>query len=296
MKTERRHELQTNVLASSLAHWVKAAQPYSRAGLAVVIALVVALFAWAYLSTQNTRRVATGWDEYFEALTGRNRDPREQLRDISSRYAGTMVGQWARLTLANLELDDGTNRLLQDRKAAREELRGAKEKFMALQSEATHDTILERATYGLALADEALGELEDARKEYRALAEKWPKGPFAAAAKSRADDLDALATKSFYDWLAKYEPPSVSGEPGTPGARPDFLKEPDAGGMLKLPGATTPALPSLPSLDEPLGSEGASDKPEPKATPEPSATPGQSTPEGEPAPQDKPAKSGPELN
>ena len=37
MKTERRHELQTNVLADSLARWIDKAKPYSRAALAVLI-------------------------------------------------------------------------------------------------------------------------------------------------------------------------------------------------------------------------------------------------------------------
>jgi predicted negative regulator of RcsB-dependent stress response len=293
MKTERRHELQTNVLASSLGHWVKVAQPYSRVGLAVVILLVVALFAWAYLSTQNTRRVATGWNEYLDALNGRDPDPRDQLRDISGRYSGTMVGRWARLTLADLQLDAGTNRLLQDRKAARDELRDAREEFKALLLEASHETILQRATYGLALAHEALGELDEARKRYRELAEKWPKGPFAAAAAARADDLDELATKNFYDWFAKYEPPSLATEPGTPGARPDFLTEPDAGGMLKLPSATKPALPSL--TDEPVGPELTSDaNPEPAGVDESSEAPAE-TPTEPPA-EESPAEESPESD
>ncbi len=38
MKTERRHELQTNVLADSLAHWIEAIKPYGRAILAGGIA------------------------------------------------------------------------------------------------------------------------------------------------------------------------------------------------------------------------------------------------------------------
>ena len=83
MKTQRRHELQTNVLAHSLARWIERAKPYSKAGTAVLIAVVVALFAWAYLSTQSTRREADGWNEYFDATGGRNPDPRELLRDIS---------------------------------------------------------------------------------------------------------------------------------------------------------------------------------------------------------------------
>lgn len=261
MKTERRHELQTNVLAHSLARWIEVARPYSRAATAVLIALVVALFAWVYLSTQSSRQQADGWNEYFDAVNGRNPDPRELLRDISSRYAGTMVGQWSRLTLADVQLDDGTNQLLQDRKKAQDELREASEKFQALLLETSHPTIHQRATYGLARAHEALGELERARSEYRSLAKQWPESPFAAPAEARAKDLDELRTKTFYDWLARYEPPPpLSKEPGTPGKRPDFLAEPDAGGLLDMPTLTEPgaAGPSLPSV---IGPAGESPKP-----------------------------------
>jgi hypothetical protein len=303
MKTERRHELQTNVLASSLAHWLKAAQPYSRAGLAIVIALVVALFAWAYLSTQNTRRVADGWNEYFEAVSGSNPDPRAELRDISSRYSDMLIGQWARLTLGNIELDVGTNQLLSDRKAARDQLRESREKFKALLLEATHRTIRERATYGLALTHEGLGELDEARAQYRELAKQWPDGPFAAVAEARARELDELPTKNFYDWLARYEPPSATG-PGTPGARPDFLQEPDAGGMLDLPSSATPVLPSI--TDEPLGDKPATDTPTEPAETSPAPAESDKTPEtpaeppSEPSAEpsaDKPttSESGPEL-
>jgi hypothetical protein len=303
MKTERRHELQTNVLASSLAHWIKAAQPYSRAALAAAIALVVALFAWAYLSTQNTRRVADGWNEYFEAVNGRNPDAPELLRDIATRYSGTEVADWARLTLAEQQLVNGTNLLLQDRKRARDELNEASQKFLSLIPDTTNDTILERATYGLAQAYETQGRLEQARSAYRDVAAQWPNGPFAKVAEARAKDLDQLPTKNFYDWLAKYEPPSVAKEPGTPGAKPDFLSEPDAGKMLKLPPAGTPILPSL--TDEPASGESKPEQPA-SATPadkpaeesQPSdakpaeeATPADNSTPPEPAPND----SGPKL-
>lgn len=320
MKTERRHELQTNVLAHSLARWIEAAKPYSRAGTAILIALVVALFAWAYLSTQSSRRQADGWNEYFDAMGGRNPDPRDLLYDISSRYTGTIVAQWSRLTLADFQLDQGTGRLLQDRKMAREELREASEKYQALLLEATQPTILQRATYGLARAHEALGELERARGEYRSLATKWPGGPFAAAAKMRANDLDQLPTKNFYDWLAKYEPPPpLSTEPGTPGSRPNFLEEPDRGGILQLPPilekAAGPALPSVigPDGEEPKADpsdeaspEAASpeaEKPQGGAAEAPAAgadeKPPEPAPEGKPAPNEKPppesSETGPKL-
>src|SRR5262245_34730435 len=104
MKTQRRHELQTNVLADSLASWMEAAKPYSRAALAAMIALVVGLGAWAYLSAQNDRQLADGWNEYFDALSPMNsRGAHELLTDVADRYSGTIVAQWARLTLADIE-------------------------------------------------------------------------------------------------------------------------------------------------------------------------------------------------
>ena len=75
MKTERRHELQTNVLASSLAHWTEAAQPYGKAVLAGVLAIIIALFAWLYISSQSSHAHGGGLERL---LSGR-----EQSRSTS---------------------------------------------------------------------------------------------------------------------------------------------------------------------------------------------------------------------
>ncbi len=103
-----------------------------------------------------------------------------------------------------------------------------------------------------------LGELEKARTEYRSLAEKWPQGPLPRRPSPGPTTSSNRSTKQFYDWLAKYEPPApLSKEPGTPGARPDFLQEPDAG-TLKLPSSLDDTQTPFPSLGgEPV--EGASD-------------------------------------
>jgi hypothetical protein len=300
MKTERRHELQTNVLAHSMARWIEAAKPYSKAGAAVLIAVVVALFAWAWMSTQSNRRSADGWNEYFDATSGRNPDPRALLRDISGRYSGMMVAQWARLTLADIQLDDGTGTLLTDRNRAREELTDASEEFQALLLEASHPTILERATYGLARANEALGDLERARTEYRSLVSQWPESPFASVAESRAKDLEAKNTKVFYDWLAKYEPPPpLTNEPGTPGARPSFLSDPDEGGILDMPPLNPqragPALPSViegggetPSTEGGPATEPAPESEKSSAVEEDTAPAAADEKPVEPAPEEKP--------
>jgi hypothetical protein len=292
MKTTRRHELQTNELADSLAHWIEAIKPYSRAALALVVALVVLIFAWSYFSAQSSRRNAEGWNEYFDAFA--TRDPREPLAEISSRYAGTPVSEWARLALADVQLEDGTTRLFVEKKDGRDELVLAAEKYQAILVESRQTTLLERATFGLARAHEALAKpesLEKARKEYRSIAQQWPNSVYASIAEKRADDLDRQATKGFYDWLAAYEPPRpLAKEPGTPGVRPDFLKDPLEGAGLQLPSATDGNA-SLPKFDlDPSGAPPAGDAPDAdtKTDSEPPSEP--SGDKTEAPPGDKPAE------
>src|SRR5262245_13379689 len=178
MKTERRHELQTNVLAESLARWIEVARPYTKAGLAILIALVAALFAWGYHSTQSSRHQADGWDEYFDAVN--SRDPRGGLNDVVERYAGTPVGNWARVSLADMQLDQGTQLMFANKSAGREELQKTIEAYQAILLESSQPMLLQRATFGLARAREALGkDLAKAREDYRSIGLKWPDSPYA---------------------------------------------------------------------------------------------------------------------
>lgn len=244
MKTERRHELQTNVLADTLERWIEAAKPYSRAMLAGLIAACVLLGVWAYLSNQTRQRASEGWNEYYDAMM--TRDPREALNGIVSRFPGTPVGHAARVVLADIQLDDGTNRLFIDKAAGRDELQKAAELYQAVMLESDEPSLQARATFGLARAHEALGkDLKRAIEEYRSIGTKWPNSPYVAEAEARAKNLESGETKDFYDWFAKYERPKpLSGEPGVPGARPDFMKDP-LEGEFKVPQLDQSLLPQL---------------------------------------------------
>lgn len=291
MKTERRHELETNVLASSLAQGAERVKPYGRGVLAAIIAAIVIVLSWWYISVQNAAQSTVAWNEYIQAVSAGTREEK-MLEDIAQQNAGSMVANWARLTLADWKLDAGSTALLTDRAAAKEQLLAASETFRALQS-VNNASIQERAGFGLARAYEAMGELEKARGAYSDLAEKFPEGPFAAAAKNRAAKLEQHGTKAFYDWLASYEPPApLSGEPGTPGARPDFLKEPDAG-TLNVPSSLSDPAMKLPGLGDEPAADKAGESESTPVIPEAEAAPAEVPAESAPAAETPPAEAAP---
>lgn len=279
MKTERRHELQTNVLADWLGEKIDALKPYSTAISATALALAVGLFAYLYWSQKNQARQAQGWKQYFNALeeTGRE-DADQSLREVADDYAKLPPGEWSRLSLADAQLAKGVDQLFNDRAASRQTLDDAIESYRAVLDAAPPESPLaERATLGLAEAYESKNELDEAREQYRALVERRPEGAFTALAQERLDDLDRKGTKDFYDWFARQSPkPKSPTGPGKPGEKPafDLGNLPDEnpfGSTLGFGQRETMAEP--PSGDQPKTSLGGETKREPSKEPPPSETP-----------------------
>lgn len=292
MKTERRHELQHNVLADTLERWIEAIKPYSRAVLAGVIGAVVLFSVWGYMANQSRDRAAAAWNEYYAAMM--TPDPRETLSSIVSRFPGTPVGQAARAVLADIQLDDGTSRLFSDKASGRDELQKSAEMYQALMLETDDPSLKARATFGLARAHEALGkDLARAAEEYRSIAKNWPQSPYVQEAESRAKSLESAATKGFYDWFAKYERPKpVANELGIPGARPDFMKDPLEENGFKVPPLDTTILPQLTTEGGEKPAEPAADGEKPaEAAEQPTSTPAEPAPsEGEAPKTEAPAE------
>src|SRR5690349_230264 len=103
MKSERRHELQTNELADRLAKYVDDVKPYTKAILGAVIAVVVLFLAYSVWSQQQTTRAGHGWAELFNVVS--TNDPfrrdasamAEELEKVAQRNKGTLPGLWAQL-------------------------------------------------------------------------------------------------------------------------------------------------------------------------------------------------------
>jgi hypothetical protein len=237
MKTERRHELQTNMLADKLAHWIAAAEPYGQMILAGVVAVLVLIFAYLYMSARQTQRLAEGWDQYFVAF---NSQDGTKLAAIAESYPRTPVAEWARLMTADMMLAQSIQQLFTDKANAVQEIRRAADLYTQLFQNSNEPVILERTTFGLARAYESLGELSKARAPYEAVVKQG--GALAGLAKERLEDIDRTEVKEFYDWFAKYEPARPTDKPDK---KPDFLNDNlENPSVLQLPSSITDKLPT----------------------------------------------------
>ncbi len=256
MKSERRHELERNQLLAWFLETSDQIKPYTNLILGGILVLLLVILGGTLINNFQKGRSGGAWDDYFNSLSGSDRTA---LENVAQKHPGTPAAHWALETLANLELEAGCNLLFVNKTSANLELRKAVEHFQAVLNQAGSSVLLEQATYGLARAREAQGDLEQAAKAYQAIGEKWPKGTYAEVAKERADDLKRQDTRSFYDKFVKYDPkPALANEPGTPGKKPAF-------DLDSIPDKADQAKKAEPKKDEPkkVEEKKAEAKPEP---------------------------------
>ena len=68
MKTQRRHELQTNQLADTIGMYLQKVRPYQKQILYGLVAILLLAGAVLYLSTQQQARAGASWEDYFSAM------------------------------------------------------------------------------------------------------------------------------------------------------------------------------------------------------------------------------------
>ena len=249
MKSQRRHELEKNVLAEQMARVSAQIQPYAHLILAGVLLVAVAILAYSVWHYIAAGRAEQGWEALSVAMLPGERGDVDtaSLEQVGEDFAGTDVGHWAKVIAADTHLNEGCDYLFSSRAIANQELRKAVELYTEVLAETRNPTIRERATFGLARAFEAQGDLERARTRYEEVVRQWPEGPFVVRAEQRLEDLSRTQTLEFYDRFAQFEPqPAVADGPGE--GIPfdwDFLGEDPT-----LPLGEMPFSPEVPSDEE----------------------------------------------
>jgi len=286
MKTERRHELEENLLATWLVSVYRKVQPYQNVlwGAVILVLLVVVVYNWA--NRRGVSKAEAAWDEVLANMEAAREDPSLLEKAADTHGTTTEPGQWAALLAAEAYLAKACDSLFHNKTEAREYLNRSRRLFEQLLNQSRNEVIRERATFGLARADETAGDLDKATQSwsspaakqagqkadrgYQGLLNLWPDGAYAELARQRLEDLQRYRTKKFYDDFARWEPSAPSPQPETPAKAPSPTDLPIPEGPVYTPGELM------------------------KSQPEPAATPGQKKPSSGPEtpsalPEEKPS-------
>ena len=218
MKTERRHELQTNTLADHLGKWIVAIKPYTSIIVTVVVAVIVVAIGWQVMGSLSAGKRGKAWDDFEAARrqlleasaaasvatsTGAEVDDAKlnaatrAVKVVIDDYEGQPVGYWARYLLGNHYQTLGTRKLFFDRKEARSDLKEAAIHYTEATA-AEQEDLQQYAYFGLGQVLECQGEIEEAIKAYDDLVKSWPEGPLSASAREASQRLSKPETKEFY--------------------------------------------------------------------------------------------------
>lgn len=231
MKSEHRHELETNWLAHHAAIWIEKIQPYNSLIVGGVLTILILMFAYSYFGGETSARQSAAWDSYNEAVEG-GAPNLDRLRESAEEYPDSPMQHLADATWADGQLYLASRYFFANRAVSNEAVNRAIATYQGLLRESQDGRMQSRAHFGLARAYELQGDLEQAQAEYQLVT-----GGFAAAAEDRIKELDNQNTKDTYAWLATAEGPrrTAPAGPGIPGQQPQFSP-----GEIELPKAKAP--------------------------------------------------------
>jgi len=204
MKSEHRHDLQTNELGKFIDKIVAVVNEHGNAitvGICVVSLVLVVGILW-YRNVDG--KAAQSWAALDNAVTP------EDMQDVSDAHGASSAGLWARLVEGELRLHQGVQSMFLNDKTGKEQLQSAKAAFEALlANKKSLPEIRERALFGLGRVQESLsaGDSNDALAAYEQLLKEFPDSYHAADARQRVEALKRGSTQEFYQWFASFERP-----------------------------------------------------------------------------------------
>jgi tetratricopeptide (TPR) repeat protein len=198
------------------------------------VLVFVAIAGYAWWTRHAATRTTQAWAELSRAMDTGSPD---LLATVADEYPNTVVGQTASAVLGDLRLFTACNQCFSSATRTDKDLKDAQEAYSRILDNSRSDALSERATFGMARVRETNGKLDDAKRYYQEVVERWPDGAFAPAAKQRLADFKEAETKLMFASLAKAERKGeFSEEPGTMGTQPpsapptfDMPQEPPVG-------------------------------------------------------------------
>lgn len=275
MKSEHRHELQRNDLKEITLRakpWVEKYGVQALVGLVVALVIVAVVMYWI----SQPKPDAAGWGRLTFAQSI------DEFQAVADKHPQSLAGEFGRLRMAELNLEEGILKLYKDHEVALTDLKKAQEEFEAVvnSKQSLPDALKQRALLGLARAQESMcdGDPSAALATYRKLKEDHPGSIYETLVNQKIKELESADGKAFYAWFHSQKPKPA-----------DFRKPKDgtAGSSLLPPGFSTPG--ETPDVSLPPAPTGGKTTPEVPKT----ETPKTETPAEEPAkpetPKEEPA-------
>lgn len=218
-------EIRDNDLAEKTIEFIDRLRPHLNTLLLAAAGLLLAAVGWVLVSSQSAATRSQSWDAY---LAGLSSGEVQSFDEVIRRYPGTPAADWSRLVLADMALTEGTELLFVDKDRAPPRLQAAVDLYSAILGARPTGMLAERATFGLAKSRESLGQLEEARRGYAAVAAEFPSGALAQMATDHAAELGRESSRQWYDWFAAQKiapPPKPAEAPAQPPAEQNQSKQ-----------------------------------------------------------------------
>jgi hypothetical protein len=289
MKSEHRHDLQTNELGKITEKVGSFMEVHgNRLMIGVCVVSLAASVAIYWFRTQRNADAAA-WREMSTAIaTGKAED----FYDVWVEHKATPTGLWARVHEGESWLGQGVQELFRNVELGTEHMKKARDAFQTVVDDRKAPAeVRERGLIGLGRALESIsdGNEADALKAYESLVKEFPDSVYKEDALDRIAVLKKGSGQEFYAWFAKYP------RPKTADIRPhdktgEDLSDEELDTIRKLESLSNPGRKSaddesleLSSPDKPAS--GKADKaasksdrepdsePKPDSVPEPESTP-----------------------
>jgi hypothetical protein len=284
MKAERRHELQTNVLADFLSHGLERHRQYLPIVVWGGVAVLAVILAFSLWNSRHGSSQAQAWEAFDQVRYADGKVRPKRLKELAEQYPNTEIALWARLDLADQLCFDGREKIPVDREIASTYLKEAQQNYaLVLQNPNARPEMIRRAALAEPKCWELIGDRDKAIASYKMVAEKYERTlpDVSADAARHASDLAQPEAADFYKWLAEYKPPTAP-TLNFPGFSPNFPPfgddreksvAPPAGNSKSSSNEETSSetiKPSDPSADPAAATEGSKkdDQPEEPAKPE----------------------------
>jgi len=256
MKSDRRHELQTNELADWLGDRMAVLQPHATAITTGVIVAAVLLVGGIWYFSGESRAASGNWSAYFAAFN--NREPGKALETVAKERPGTTAALWALQAVGDMNLAQGAALLFSDRTEAQKLLQQAEAAYKQVDAGATDPVLKARARLGLGKVYESLCKPDEALKYYESVAESQKGTALGKVAAAAVQRMKSDRDVALLAWFATQTPKKPAPIPGVGGGGPSLPNDLPERPNISLPpglglsniGTATPAepAPTLPSV------------------------------------------------